>query len=281
MNLNLHDVAYHRQIAHLIGALDKPNFWVLLVRTLRSLIEFDNWVVLRFSNHEKPLVYIENPTPDGGPDLLFLDYLNGLYLFDPFFVASRDRSQSGLFFLDEVAPEDFTSTDYYRMYFHLNIVADEVQFNCALENHETLCFSLGRGTKYSPSEVAFLSVISAWVIALMHQRQHFEGHRELKPVDEGGTHWKEGVEHAINKVKGTRLTSREVEVSQLMLSGFSAKNIAEKLKISIETVRAHKKHIYTKLDINSQSELFAIILQAQEKNGANHLRSDVTRDQVS
>ncbi|MBK7686413.1 MAG: helix-turn-helix transcriptional regulator [Rhodocyclaceae bacterium] len=266
MHLDLKDLAYHRQIAHLIGALDKPNFWVLLVRTLRNFIECDNWVVLRFSNHEKPVVYIENPTADGGVDLLFRDYLNGLYLFDPFFVASRDRAQSGLFLLDEVAPEDFTSTDYYRLYFHLNIVADEIQFNCALDHNETLCFSLGRGSKYTPSEIAFLSVIAPWVVALMQQRQHFEGHGESLAAQGSGIHWQDGVEHAISRLNGTRLTSREVEVGQLMLSGFSAKNIAEKLKISIETVRAHKKHMYTKLDINSQSELFAIFYQAQAKS---------------
>lgn len=265
MYLDLHDLPYHRQLAQLISALDKPNFWVLLIRTLGNFIEFDNWVVLRFSNHEKPVVYIENPTPDGGTDLLFQDYLNGLYLFDPFFVASRDRSQSGLFLLDEVAPENFDSTDYFRLYFQLNIVADEVQFNCALDHHETLCFSMGRARKYTPPEIAFLSVVAPWVIALMQQRQHFEGNDDAPPQGSGGLHWQEGVEHAISKVKGTRLTSREVEVSQLMLSGFSAKNIAEKLKISIETVRAHKKHIYTKLEINSQPELFAIFYQAQAR----------------
>ena len=266
MNLALDDLAYHRQIAQLISVLDEPNFWVLLVRTLRNFINFDNWVVLRFSVHDRPVVYIENPTPDGGPDVLFQDYLNGLYMFDPFYLASRDRSQSGLFLLDEVAPENFTSTDYYRMYFHLNIVADEVQFNCALDHNETLCFSMGRGVKYAPSEISLLSVIAPWVIALMKQRQHFESHAVVVPQDSDSVLWQNRMEHAISKTKGTRLTTREVEVGQLMLSGFSAKNIAEKLKISIETVRAHKKHIYTKLDINSQSELFAIFYQAQEKN---------------
>ena len=65
------------------------------------------------------------------------------------------------------------------------------------------------------------------------------------------------------------MTRREVEIGQLMLSGFSSKNIAAKLKISVETVRAHKKHIYTKLEINSQSELFAIFYQAQNNQAAN------------
>jgi DNA-binding CsgD family transcriptional regulator len=269
MDLKLQDLAQHRQIAQLIAALDKPNFWVLLVRTIHQFVDFDNWVVLRFSNNEKPLVYIENPTPDGAVDLLFQDYLNGLYLFDPFFVASRDRSQSGLFLLDEVAPESFTSTDYYRLYFHKNIVADEIQFNYASDNHQTLCFSMGRGSKFKSEEIAFLSIVAPWVIALMQQREHFEGHNETTADASNSSPWQDGVERAINKIKGPKLTSREVEIGQFMLSGFSSKNIAAKLNISVETVRAHKKHIYAKLEINSQSELFAIFYQAQNIQATN------------
>jgi len=260
MHLALDDQAYHRQIALLIGALDRPNFWVLLVRTMRNLIEFDNWVVLRFSNQDKPAVYIENPTPDGAPDLLFQNYINGLYLLDPFFVACRDRSQSGLFSLDEVAPENFAETDYYRLYFHVNIVTDEVQFNCSIDSNTTLCFSMGRSTKYQPSEIAFLSIIAPWVIALMQQRYRHEEHNA--PAKEAAEAEPVPPASPINLASRTKLTEREIEIGQLMLSGFSGKNIAEKLKISIETVRAHKKHIYTKLNINSQSELFAIFYQA-------------------
>ncbi len=263
----LQDLAYHRQIGHLIELLDKPNFWIQLVRTIGLFVAFDSWVVLRFSNHGKPQVFVENPTPDGTEDMLFHDYLNGLYLFDPFFVASRERSSSGLFLLDDVAPENFTGTDYYRLYFKRNIVADEVQFNFDINGDDTLCFSMGRGTRYTPDEVAQLALCTPWVVALMAQRLHFEARREPVAAASAGN-WRDGVERAISKVKGTRLTSREVEIGQLMLSGFSSKNIATRLDISVETVRVHKKHIYTKLDINSQSELFAIFYQAQANEAA-------------
>jgi len=38
---------------------------------------------------------------------------------------------------------------------------------------------------------------------------------------------------------------------------------ASSLEISIETVKVHKKHMYSKLGIKSRSELFSIFLQAQ------------------
>jgi DNA-binding CsgD family transcriptional regulator len=51
-------------------------------------------------------------------------------------------------------------------------------------------------------------------------------------------------------------------VAQLMLGGHSSKAIAQRLQISVETVRVHKKHLYSKLGINSQSELFSVFLRA-------------------
>jgi DNA-binding CsgD family transcriptional regulator len=267
MDLHLHDLAYQRKIGHLIEVLDQPDFWGQLVRGVRSFIDFDNWVVLCFSAAGPPQVYSENPGADGGTDMLFLDYLNGLYLLDPFFVASRDHPRSGLVLLDEVAPENFAATDYYRLYFHLNIVADEIQFNCRLDATRTLCFSIGRGSRYRPEEVAALSVMAAWVVPLMSQRHKLECLRDVAPATPAAPETPASRDNvadlAFGRLQGSRLTPREVEIGQLMLGGFSAKDIAQKLGISIETVRAHKKHIYAKLEINSQSELFAIFYRGQ------------------
>lgn len=57
------------------------------------------------------------------------------------------------------------------------------------------------------------------------------------------------------------LTTREMDVARLVLSGCSGKEIARKLDISVETVKVPRKHIYTKLNIKSQSELFAVFFQ--------------------
>jgi DNA-binding CsgD family transcriptional regulator len=43
----------------------------------------------------------------------------------------------------------------------------------------------------------------------------------------------------------------------MVLQGHSVKSTAQELGISPETVRMHRKNLYLKLDINSQSELFA------------------------
>lgn len=55
----------------------------------------------------------------------------------------------------------------------------------------------------------------------------------------------------------THITTREKDVLKLLLSGFSNKEIAGKLSLSTETIKVHRRNIYSKLNIKSQSELFA------------------------
>lgn len=51
------------------------------------------------------------------------------------------------------------------------------------------------------------------------------------------------------------LTPRQEQISQGLVDGLSYKMIADRLNISVETVRDHIKKIYKKLQINSKAEL--------------------------
>ena len=53
------------------------------------------------------------------------------------------------------------------------------------------------------------------------------------------------------------LTSREKEILSLLIKGYSYKEIAAALFISVETLNSHIKNIYRKLDVHSRSELAA------------------------
>ena len=260
MNLSLQDIAWHRSVGQLIETLDQPNFWLAMVRLLEEYVPFDSWVVLLFSSG-RPQVFAECPGEDGGPDPLFQDYLKGLYLLDPFYIASREHPRSGLQRLADVAPECFEQTDYYQRYFRLNVVADEVQFNVQLDAERTLCLSLGSKSRFNPEQIALLDLVRPWVSSLMRQRMTFE--RELlESAVAPAPRWQSRLEETVERLE-TPLTARELEVGRLMLSGCSSKEIARKLAISAETVKVHRKHMYSKLGIKSQSELFSLFLQAQ------------------
>lgn len=264
MTLSLNDITWHRAVGQLIDALDKPNFWAQLVRLLEQYVAFDSWVVLLFSADQHPQVFAECPGEDGSPDPLFQDYLRGLYLLDPFYIACREQSRTGLYRLSEVAPEHFELTEYYQRYFRLNVVADEIQFNCQLEGERTLCLSLGSEKYFTGEQIALLSLIQSWVLGLLRQRLPYEINETVAlAAAPAQANWRVQLEASVQQLKGAQLTARELDVGRLMLSGCSSKEIARKLEISVETVKVHKKHMYSKLGIKSQSELFSIFLQAQ------------------
>jgi len=50
------------------------------------------------------------------------------------------------------------------------------------------------------------------------------------------------------------LTDREKEILDFLSKGFSNKEIAEKMTISVATVRTHLRHIYEKVHVRSRSE---------------------------
>ncbi|MNC63468.1 Oxygen regulatory protein NreC [compost metagenome] len=56
------------------------------------------------------------------------------------------------------------------------------------------------------------------------------------------------------------LSPREREIVDLILSGNGSQQIAERLFISLGTVKNHRKNIYGKLNIGSQAELFSLFL---------------------
>ncbi|PPA00888.1 helix-turn-helix transcriptional regulator, partial [Pseudomonas sp. MWU12-2312b] len=150
----------------------------------------------------------------------------------------------------------------YQRYFRVNVVADEIQFNCQLEGDRTLCLSLGSKQRFSAGQIALLSLIQPWVLGLLRQRLPYEINEMVALAPVQGD-WRAQLEASVQQLKGAQLTARELDVGRLMLSGCSSKEIARKLEISIETVKVHKKHMYSKLGIKSQSELFSIFLQAQ------------------
>lgn len=55
------------------------------------------------------------------------------------------------------------------------------------------------------------------------------------------------------------LLARELEVLLLLATDYSSASIAEKLTISLETVRTHKKRIYAKVGVHKHEELLHLV----------------------
>jgi LuxR family maltose regulon positive regulatory protein len=71
----------------------------------------------------------------------------------------------------------------------------------------------------------------------------------------GAAHGRPGVSGALEpKALAEPLTARELDVLQLMTKGLTYAEIAQRLFVSVNTVRSHVKAIYGKLDVNNRTK---------------------------
>jgi DNA-binding CsgD family transcriptional regulator len=252
------ELAFHQQLSRLLSSLDTPLFWQRLAQCLGEVVQFDNWVVMLFRPNRPPLVLADHHA-NGVAEDMFADYKNDIYLLDPFFQFIANQQPQGLFRLDEVAPEDFRQTEYFRRYFLINIVEDEVQFLAQLPGVGTVSLSLGKIVRFDQQAMGSLALYKDWVIELMrlHCRRNLDLADDIAVPELDVT---TRFEMALAQKGVPTLTKREMEIALLILSGFSNKGIAKQLMISMDTVKVHRRNIYLKLDITTQSALFMMLM---------------------
>jgi DNA-binding NarL/FixJ family response regulator len=68
-------------------------------------------------------------------------------------------------------------------------------------------------------------------------------------------------------ITSSELTRREREILQLISSGLSNPAIAEKLFLSTDTIKTHRKNIMRKLDVNNTAQLVKYALDHLDKTG--------------
>jgi len=80
----------------------------------------------------------------------------------------------------------------------------------------------------------------------------------------GNSYYPDEVEAALDKdsiypIVGKKLTKRETEITQMVLLGFSNKQISEKLSLNLNTVKFHRKNIYRKLGCNKAIDIMRTV----------------------
>jgi len=259
MELLFSEVGAHASLARTIEHLGSPRFFKQLILLLHHWLPFDNALAIHYPSNAAPRALEEyDALPHSGPAAMLI-YLDGLYLLDPFFQACREGIASGLYRLEEVAPDHFRQSEYYLNYFHDNVLEDELQFIVQLGAEGTLSLSLGMRQPFSTAQVGRLHTLAPWVLALMRQHWHAQAPRAVAPEPRELSHH---IRDAMSQFGAGVLSEREVEIARLILRGFSSKAMAERLHISPETIKVHRRHLYAKLDIASQPELFSLFIQA-------------------
>ncbi|HCF3424638.1 LuxR family transcriptional regulator [Pseudomonas aeruginosa] len=259
MEISLKDIAWQRSLGNLLDHLDQPDFWLVLVETIREFVQVDNWVSLVFSDSTPVILFYaeeeEEEKDERKPNHLIGKYITGYYRIDPFYAASRSAPGPRTIYLRDIVTPAFNKSRYYIEYFETHVVCDEMQYNIPIDDRRTLCLSLGSEAKYTAENIAFLEIIRPWVLSLMSKRLHFEESLQ----DDSSPSLR--VDSSVLNALVAPLTGRESQVLNLMLEGKSNKEIADKLAISVSTTKVHRRHVYAKLNVSSHSELFALLLK--------------------
>lgn len=251
--------AWSLSVSRLIAEIDSPQLLRTLIDELAAAVAFDTWFMAVFHTDGPPFIL----------DYLGMEnrqetYADGPYLLDPYYNTFLAGAGRGCFSLRQLAPDDFASTEYYRTYYRHIGVNDEVgyilPFDQRSAGHVSLC-RYATLPRFSARDLRWLQAVEPVVNAVM-----LRACRDLRKRAPASPSVQPGLRDRLNRtllgLTAANLTEREGEIAGLLLRGHSAKSIARSLRISPGTVRNHMKRIYAKLGVSSQTELFAVFLDA-------------------
>lgn len=249
---------WNMHVAEIISDLEKPDFAQSLSKGLRSLVDYDYTVIFGYDGRSKPLALYDDFTPERR--VLHVDeYVEGPYLLDPFFLATTNMVDPGLWRLSDLAPDRFYQGEYFRSYYAQTGLAEEIGYFVTIHGRLSIVVSLMRKTKrFSKSEFKLLQSACPVVDAAC-QRNWIHTANEASHETPA---LEEKIELAFQSIGEGILTPREHEVVEHTLRGHSADAVGKLLGISSGTVRIHRRNIYSKLRINSQGELFSMFLSS-------------------
>ena len=262
--IELGNAGWISSLSRCIDSAGNDEFPGKLVETLKSVADFDYSVSFAYHQNEKPIC-LYNTFSRANRAVFVDDYLKGPYLLDPFFRACGRKLESDLYRLQDVAPDRFYQSEYYRSYYVLTGLAEEICYLFYFPNGVSVVISLMRSgdkARFTAREFKLLKSVAPIVISL--SQAHWEGIHNRFESESGEMGVVDNhviIEETVRALFGSRITPRESQVVAQVLEGHSSEAIAKSLGISVGTVRIHRRNVYGKLHISSQQELFTIFFQ--------------------
>ena len=229
---------------------------------IAALLPFSSSLTTVLRSDGRPILLHDDISPERR-EMVVDAYLRGAYLLDPFHGFVCRNPGTRVLRLKDIQPDHFRKTEFFRSYYAHARLTDEVGIIVERRDSSHIFVSLGlawgTGTFSRRGQerlVFLLPVIAALLLK----------NWDCDTSDDGGSAaaTPAGAHHALDEIlvmdEFERLTTREREVVRFMLLGHSSKSIAHGLDIAVGTVKNHRKNIYRKLAIRSQSALFARFL---------------------
>jgi len=248
---------YSQKLAALIDSVGTNEFPSCLVETLRVLVQCDDATIVVYEGDNLPYVDYFEARADGSSGLD--QFINGAFLLDPYYQSAMS-GQFGFFRLNELAPSGFRDCEYYRSYYSVADYQDECGFLISVREDSFVNISLARlraPVEFSVEESELLRDVTVLIKSLC--AQHWRAGSDRDPSE---PKLRAQLGAALENFGKSVLTDRETQVIKLILNGYSIAMAADKLCISAETVKLHRKHAYAKLAIGSQAELFHLFIDS-------------------
>ena len=183
-------------------------------------------------------------------------YLTTTYKSDPFFKYAQTDGE-GIVHLEDIMNADFENTECHTLYYQTLNWKHEL--GCLVRLSDTASYALTFANIHAPFQSSHVSMLSDIFPVLKQLLIRFwqENKHHIIPnfLDHSST-------HSINQtILDDMCTKREKQVIALMMSGLNNTTIAERLGISVLTLKTHRRNIYEKLQINSPIQLMRILLK--------------------
>lgn len=247
-------------LARCAAAIGRAEFHESVFELLGTACAVDSGGAMVFFRHRRPqrLLHRVNAADRKLP---VDSYLEGPYALDPSYQFFLRGAGSGVYWLSDVAPDDFFDSEYHRVFYSQIGLSDSVDVMWRIDDDSAVLFFLERGVRnpaFQSADMAALNLLLPFVISAC--ARHHDLVQSVSPASADAlTHRK--VQSTIDHFGRSLLTQREREVLFYMLSGYSAALTAQRLSTSEGTIKIHRKNIHRKLDIGSQAELFSLFIR--------------------
>lgn len=252
---------WNRDVSKAIAHLGTDQFFPAIIASITARITLD-YPQIWLYHRDLPPQCIYHEIPEQARYAQIDQYLEGPWREDPFAQVSVNQPRGRFYRLAELTDGELERSSYYANYYRDCGTVDEVVYLSALPDGSVLNISLMRRTHrghFQPGDVELLRSLSRPVCELMRshsQMADFSSRYLLEPDIQGV------IDHAFQAFGSSLLSPREKSVLELMLRGYSTSASADKLQIAVETLRRHRKSIYRKLDVSSQTDLFSLFINS-------------------
>ncbi|MCB1675199.1 MAG: helix-turn-helix transcriptional regulator [Halioglobus sp.] len=258
---------WNRDLSRAIATLGGDNFFPSLVAAVRGQVAIDYPQVWLYHRNLPPRV-LYHEIPRHAIASQIDRYLDGPYREDPFYQTSMQQPRAKVYRLSRVVMGNLEDSNYYRTYYAGTGTADEAAYLAKLRGGSVINLSMMRlplRGAFSDQEYEMLYLLAEPVSELIKTHSEHDGfavrHLIQPDIDQQ-------IDLAFRTFGKSLLSPREKDVLELMLRGYGTEVSAQRLAIAVETVRRHRKNIYRKLDVSSQTDLFSLFLNAMSCLGA-------------